>query len=93
MLFSIPAGVAWFIHSSAATIVTKGPQLLGDMNRVVADPAVRQRLAESLRRTEDDRRRSRWTRGRRRTRDLWSLRRSIWGTRSDTLDLWGSVLA
>lgn len=93
LLFFIPAGVAWFIHSSASTIVTKGPQLLGDMNRVVADPVVRQRLAESLRRTEDDRRKSRWTRGRRRAGDLWGLRRSIWGTRSDTLDLWGSVLA
>jgi hypothetical protein len=89
----IPAAIAWFLHNGLSTVVHGGPQLVRDLNSAVRDPATRQTLIEAMTETETDRRRSRVGRGRRHARDLWRLRRAVWGAKDDTWGLWGALLS
>jgi hypothetical protein len=89
----VPAGIAWFLHNGLSTVVHGGPQLVRDLNSAARDPATRQTLIEAMTETETDRRRSRFGRGRRHARDLWRLRRAVWGVKDDTWGLWGALLS
>jgi hypothetical protein len=89
----IPAIIAWFLHRGLSTIVHGGPQLVRDLHMAVRDPATRQTLVDAMTETDVDRRRGRIGRGRRHVRDLWRLRRAVWGAKNDTWGLWGALLS
>lgn len=89
----IPAGIAWFLHNGLSTVVHGGPQLVRDLNSAVRDPSTRQTLIDAMTESEQDRRRGRLGRGRRHARDLWRLRRAVWGAKDDTWGLWGALLS